>query len=193
MIRYTDKEIVKQLKERKSEAVKYIFKEFLPIIKNMANNTKINRDDVFVMGNDKDAEDVFQEALIVIIKKIDKGDLDLRVKFSTFLYAVCKNILRSKLQKRIIAKAYKLTQSIVLEEEVNISENYDSEVQKKAFDHYFSTLNESCQKILKLYWLEISVKEISKITGFTEKYIRKRKYVCKNKLVELIMTNPDKF
>ncbi len=194
MMKYTDKEIVKHLKKRKGSAVKYLYDKFLPIVKYIAKNTKINKADIYVIGDEEDAQNVFNEALLVIIRKIDEDKLNLEVKFSTFFYAVCRNILNSKLKRRIVAMSYKLTQSIVMEEaEVNISENYDRDIQKEALDYYFKKLSKSCQKILRLYWLEIPVKEIAKKTGFTEKYIRKRKYICKNKLIKLIIENPDKF
>jgi DNA-directed RNA polymerase specialized sigma24 family protein len=44
---------------------------------------------------------------------------------------------------------------------------------------------------MKMYWLDYSVKEIAKETGFTKNYVMKHKYECKKKLMELVKRNPE--
>jgi len=181
MLTYSDEQIHRSLKYRENYVVSYIMKKYLPMIKYMSKELK---------GDDEDAEDLFQEALIIIIKKIDLDELTLTAKFSTYLYAICKNLLEFKLRRRAVEIKYLMRQAEPIADE-NFSENYDEKYQYKMYKHYFSKLGESCQKILNMYWLDTPIKEIAEAVGSTEGYVRKRKYECKEKLIELLMLNPD--
>lgn len=57
---YSDNEILRGLKNRQSNIVVFITKEYLPAIKYMIGK---------MGGSPQDAEDIFQEALMSIIKK----------------------------------------------------------------------------------------------------------------------------
>ena len=50
-------------------------------------------------GTTRDAEDVFQEALIVLIGKVKK-DFQLSARLSTYLYGVCRFLWNEQLRKR---------------------------------------------------------------------------------------------
>ena len=86
MAKYSDQEIIDHLKERKSEAVRHIIRKYLPMVKYMVKEFRFSDGNILIKGSEKDAEDIFQEALYIIIKKIDSGEFRLTAKFSTFLY-----------------------------------------------------------------------------------------------------------
>jgi len=181
MLIYTDEQIVKSLKYRQNHIVSYILKKYLPMIKYLLIEMK---------GNEDDAEDIFQEALIIIIKKIDSDEMVLTAKFSTYLYAICKNLFELKRKKKLVEEKYLIRKAETIADE-NFSENYDEKYQYKMYKHYFAKLGESCQKILNMYWMDTSNKDIAREIGSTEGYVRKKKHECKERLIELIMTNPD--
>lgn len=182
MVKYTDQEIVESLKNRKGDAVRFVSEEYLPMIVYMVEKMD---------GSYNDAEDIFQEALIIIIKKIDSGELKLTAKFSTYLYAVCKNLWLYQLNKNKVDDKLQL-EDVEETYEPDYDEKYDKALQQKQFWHYYEQLSDVCRKILRLYWLDLPVKKIAEDMGNTEKYIRKRKYECKKKLVELILKNKDR-
>lgn len=56
---------------------------------------------------------------------------------------------------------------------------------------HFLSLNEDCQKILRLFMKDVSLREIGNIMGFkTEKYAKTRKYMCKEELKKRIADDP---
>ena len=63
MRKYTDQEIIQGLKTGESFAVKYLVREFLPVIRYFISKNN---------GNDEDAKDIFQDALYIIIEKVYK-------------------------------------------------------------------------------------------------------------------------
>ena len=68
---------------------------------------------------------------------------------------------------------------------------YDENLKRNAFEYYFKQLSEVCQKLLNLYWLSYSVKEISENLGYSKNFIMKRKYECTQRLTKLIRKNTD--
>ncbi|MBN2757017.1 MAG: sigma-70 family RNA polymerase sigma factor, partial [Bacteroidales bacterium] len=122
---------------------------------------------------------------------IDKDELILTAKFSTYLYAVCKNLWLYQLEKQKKDNHH----LNLYYEEISIpdsNDRFEKDNQQKQFWYYYEKLSDVCKKILRLYWLKMSVNQIAIDTGNTENFIRKRKYECKNRLVELILKNNDK-
>jgi len=179
---FTDQQLIEGLKKRDNHVVQFIVEEYLPLIE-----YAIER----VGGNTEEAKDIFQEALIIIITKIDKGEFVLSAKFSTYLYAVSKKLWMYQQNKYKTAMDFHKSHANDIEKPLFI-ESYDRELQQKVFKYYFEQLSEICQKVLKLYWLEIPVPEIARKLGRKEVSIRNRKYECKKNLIDLIINNPDK-
>ena len=179
--RYTDLEIIDALKKRDNRVVQYITEKYLPMIVYMVKK---------MSGHRHNVEDIFQEALIIIITKIDKDEFVLEAKFSTYLYAVCKNLRFVQLRRqRVEDEIFKPLDDIELYPD--FSDRSTRELQRELFLHYYNQLNDICRKTLRLYWLDMTTKEIAKSLNSTEINIRKRKYLCKKKLVERIMENKD--
>ena len=179
---YSDHEILKGLKTRQSSVVMFITREYLPAIRHMIKR---------MGGSDQDAEDIFQEALMSVLRKLDNNNLVLTARFSTYLYAVCKNLRLCQISEHEREKEYMYSYlKDVYYPEPGMLET--KEKQEEKFRHYFRQLSNVCQKILEFYIFKLSVKEIAKELGNTEKYIRRRKYECKNRLAKLVMENMDK-
>lgn len=191
MRKYSDQEIIEHLKERNGEAIQYLLKKYLPMVKYMTLNYKYSDGRIVITGDEYDAEDVFQEALYIIIKKIDSGEFKLTAKFSTFFYAVSKNLLKLRLKTRLSDERYKLENKTEVQTVDEPVESYDLKKKQMIFDHYFAKLSPVCKKILKLSWQDYSNIEIAEELGNTVKYIAKRKHECKKRFIELIQTNPD--
>lgn len=86
-----DPVFLKQLREGKSDAIKKLYTIAYASCANMiiSNN-----------GSQEDARDMFQEALLIFIKKLQTHDFKLTAQPKTYLYAVCRNLWLKQLQKR---------------------------------------------------------------------------------------------
>jgi RNA polymerase sigma factor (sigma-70 family) len=191
MKKYSDQEIINHLRDRNGDAVKYVIKKYMPMIKYMAASYKYSDGNLLLTGSEEDGEDVFQEALYIIMKKIDSDELKLTAKFSTFMYAVSKNLLKLKLKKRLANERYKKELKAEFDPIEEPSIHYDKNKKREIFEHYFLKLSPVCKKILKLSWKDHSNIEIAENLGNTVKYITKRKHECKKRFIELIKNNPD--
>ncbi len=182
MKKYSDNEILRGLKNRQSHIVVFITKEYLPAIRYMIER---------MGGNLQDAEDIFQEALMSIIKKVDNNELKLTARFSTYLYAVCRNLRLCQINEKEREREFLYNYlKEVYYPEPGIQQTRDK--QDKVFRYYFKQLSSVCKKILELYTIKLNVREIAMELGNTEKYVRKRKYECKNRLAKLVLENKDR-
>ena len=89
MIHFSDRAIVEGLKLNSDYIIKHVYQEFFPTIRYLIKKNT---------GNDEDAEDIFQESLIVVLKNVQKEDFYLSCSFLTYLYSISKNLWMQKLK-----------------------------------------------------------------------------------------------
>jgi RNA polymerase sigma factor (sigma-70 family) len=182
-ILYTDEAIIAGLIAQNIQIIKYIYKQFFGQIKYLV---------IANSGTNSDAEDLFQDALVVLYQKVSARNLILTCSFNTFLYSVCKHLWLQKLNKREFNNEYKeLVDLDNCQDSNNIDELSEEYEKYKLFQQHFQKLNQKDQKVLKLYIRKISLKEIASIMGYkSEKYAKFRKYLCKEKLKNSILNDP---
>jgi len=181
---YTDEAIIDGLKERDSGIIRYVYKEYYPTIKFLITTNS---------GTETDAEDVFQDALIVLFKKIARKDLILTSSFKTFLYSICRNLWLQRLDRRVFSNEFLEMEDLSeLQDNLYLEQPEEEHEKYRLFQQHFLKLSEDCQKILQLFLGKTSLKEIAEIMGFkTEKYAKTRKFMCKEKLKNSIINDPN--
>ncbi|HRS54452.1 MAG TPA: sigma-70 family RNA polymerase sigma factor [Bacteroidales bacterium] len=183
MKEYSDIEILNGISNKDEKILEYLYDRYLPMIRFYITSNS---------GNEDDAWDIFQEAVVIILKKNKNKDLELTSSFKTYFYAICKNIWLKELSKRKFkAENYieetELSYNLVDEK----IEEYITDFKVRLFQRSFVKLSKDCQKVLILFFKKISLKDIAKIMGYkSEKYAKKRKYQCKERLVEIIQSDP---
>ena len=140
-------------------------------------------------GKLEDAEDVFQEALVLIYQKLNKGELQLRTSIHAYCYGICKNIWRNRL------KANKLVYGDIPElylnaTDVALTKEMERVEREALYRKYFIRLNSTSREIWKLFFEGKNTKDIAALLGATEGYVRKAKFDSKKKLLEMIECDP---
>ena len=184
MINHSDEILIKGLKEQRTSCIRQIYKEYLPLAKSIVERNS---------GNNEDAEDVFQDGLVILYKKISGGNLTLNCSLKTYFYAICKNIWFQRLDRKWrILYEENMAEEPVESYEVFVREIKEAELEKKRlFQKHFLSLPSKCQKVLELFLLDTPLKEIASMMGFkNEEYAKTRKYMCKNMLRKRIMNDP---
>tara|TARA_E500000318_G_C3569422_1_gene217153 strand:- start:9110 stop:9580 length:471 start_codon:yes stop_codon:yes gene_type:complete len=98
-------------------------------------------------GNEDDALDVFQEAIIVFYKNVMAGNYELRSKISTYLFEISKRQWLNQLNRR---KKYENRQS-----EVGIYESINPEITRKGpnlreyLEKALAKVGEPCKSVLE--------------------------------------------
>ena len=184
MIHYSDEAIIEGLRLRSDYIIKYIYQEYFLIIKFLVNSNG---------GYDEDAEDIFQDGLIIIYKKLVNNELILSCSFKTFLYSICRNLWLQKLSKKTALNLSFSEIEQYIELPVDILGEVQNEENEKyrLFQVHFLSLGEDCQKVMKLFMHNNSFKSVAQIMGYkTEKYAKLRKFLCKEELKKRILNDP---
>ena len=129
-------------------------------------------------GQKQDASDVFQEALIILYKNLEKTNFTLTSSFYTYLYSVSRFIW-SDMQK----KDAKMPLNELGENEATILKTIQEEKQFQLAERAFSELGERCKQLLLLFYHKrMSFKDIAKTMQFSsEKIAKNQKYKCLSK------------
>lgn len=137
-------------------------------------------------GTLEDAKDVIQESLIVIYKKAKQSELVLTSSFLSFFYGVCRRVWWRILRNRK-GKMTPISEELDLVDELDIEQAI---LRRERHEFYLEKLKElsaGCRQILQLYIEGKTAREIIKVMGFTsENYVRKRKYKCKEQLLNRV-------
>ncbi len=184
MIHYSDEAIIEGLRLRSDYIIKYIYQKLFPMILFMVSSNN---------GNEEDAEDLFQDSLLVIYKKIKANELELTCSFRTYLYSVSRNLWLQKLSKKMqMEDVFADSEGYFVFDEHEISERNEAEIEKlRLYQQHFLTLSNDCQKVLILFMKKMSSKAIAQEMGFkNEKYAKTRKYLCKEELKKRIINDP---
>jgi RNA polymerase sigma factor (sigma-70 family) len=184
MTQYTDEAILEGLRKRDREVIKYIYKEYYPTIKFLIITNS---------GSDVDAEDVFQDAMVIVYRKITDNMLVLTSSFKTFLYSICRNLWLQRLDRKLFSHEFLENENLTDMQDSIVVEITEMENEKyRLFQQHFLRLSEDCKKILRLFMNKVPLKEIAEIMGFkTEKYAKTRKFMCKEKLKNAIINDPN--
>lgn len=126
-------------------------------------------------GQKQDALDIFQDALIVLYRKLESSNFKLTSSFYTYLYSVSRFIWNDtqKSNSKIIKKG--------LNERIEIDLNEEKKYKKAEYS--FSQLGERCKQLLILfYYKELPFKKIAQLMQFSsEKIAKNEKYKCLSK------------
>jgi RNA polymerase sigma factor (sigma-70 family) len=142
-------------------------------------------------GSVQDAEDMLQEAVVILWERVRRGEYEYRSKLSTFVFATVKNLwLRRLAQSR---------REIPTEIDPERAESLDPSPLEEAIESEqarcvrdaLERLGEPCKSLLLLfYWEELPMDEIAVRLGLANADTAKsKKYQCKKALEKLLKGN----
>lgn len=180
MAEYSNIELLNGILRNDTLVLQFIFKTFYSNINFFIKKNK---------GDEEDANDIFQEAIIIIYRKLKANDLVLDCTFDTYLYSVCRLLWLKELEKRKIEQE-SIKDNHEYHEDVyddSLASTIDKNERYRLYQKHFSLLGKDCQKILQLHFDRVPLKNIADMMGFkSEKYAKKRKFSCKEYLIKSI-------
>ncbi len=143
-------------------------------------------------GSDADAQDVFQDSLIVLFNQVKSGQFELKSSISTYLYAIARNIWFKKF--RTVSKESELqaVHEAIPEEENQLGFLEKSE-KSNLIAQLLGQLDEKCRKLLLLFYYERQrMKYIADEMGWqSEQVAKNQKTLCMKKLKGMVNANPN--
>ncbi len=141
-------------------------------------------------GNTEDVEDIFQDAMVILYQKLKSDLLEISVPIKTYFYGICKNLWRNRLRKK---------KRLIMDDDQNhyesesndtILSNIENQDREHLYRKHFQKLSTDNRQLLHLFFERRSMKEISVITGYSLEYTRKKKFLAKKRLIEMIEEDP---
>jgi RNA polymerase sigma factor (sigma-70 family) len=138
-------------------------------------------------GNEDDAKDIFQEAVIVLYNKVKGGNFELSSKLNTFLYSVCRRLWLKRLnqQSRNAGNINDFEEVLQVEDDLVSYEEQD--LKFKQMDAALQLLGEPCKTIIEDFYMNSrTMQDICDKFGYTNTDNAKtQKYKCLQRLKKL--------
>ncbi len=182
---YSDDTILTELKKKDEGSIKYLYEEYFPLARSIVLKNS---------GTYEDAEDVFQDGLIVLFEKIQIGPLTLNCSLKTYFFSICRNIWMQRLDRkwRLLYQPDFVNESLGDYDPFPFEIDEENLAKTRLYNHHLHSLPEDCKKILMLFISKTSLKEITCLMGFKDvSYAKTRKYLCKNMLRKRILNDPE--
>lgn len=139
-------------------------------------------------GTADDANDVLQDAVIVLWERVRQGRYEVRAKLNTFVFATARNIwLRQLARRRREMPMDMQHDTTAVEDPSPLEEMIETETGQR-IARALVRLGEPCKTLLTLfYWEEASMQLIAGRLGFANAETAKsKKYQCKQALRKLL-------
>ncbi len=173
----TDKAVIDGIRNQDDKVLNYLYDNYYQTVKNHVLKNS---------GSDEDVSDVFQETIIMLYQKIYENNFHLTSDLKGYFFGIARNVWNNELRGK------KKTQELP----VDLPDEPEEEVLDPAFQKImtraFNKLKPDCQKVLTLYYDGCSYEEIAeKMNLKNETYARRKKYLCKEALMEFIKQDPE--
>lgn len=175
--KYSDKKLIRGIRRREDDTLKYIYSAYYDMVRDLVLKNGANISIV---------PDVFQESIIILYKQIRAGDFELSTDLKGYFFGiarmVCSNIMREK-------RRFSSMESEPLDDTPSHYDNsalYMERIAARAM----AKLSADCREVIELFLEKVSYSEIAQRLGLKdENYARRKKYLCKEALMELIKSD----
>jgi RNA polymerase sigma factor (sigma-70 family) len=174
----TDSRIIEGIRLQDDVILNWLYDNYLPLVKNHVLRNSGSQDDV---------SDVFQEAIIALYKQITEESLDLTTELKGYFFGIARNIWSAQLRKN----------QRNTELEIDIPDDDDPEesadpLLERVVSRAFQKLKPDQQQILTMFSEGSSYEDIAESMNLkNELYARRKKYLCKEALLEIVKEDPE--
>jgi RNA polymerase sigma factor (sigma-70 family) len=182
-----DQTIIEQIRTGKTDpALDTLYRQF-PAIRKLIRSRG---------GSTKDAEDVFQEALLVLIRKVRAGNFQLTARLSTYLHSTCRFLWNNQLRKTRPQIPIDEATGLDPEEAASLLTEAGQDNRIRLARQALQDLKDRCRELLLLFYEdELPLKAIAARMGYSsDNTAKNQKYKCleaaRNRLKELTSSNP---
>ncbi|WP_037576426.1 RNA polymerase sigma factor [Sporocytophaga myxococcoides] len=164
----TDNNIVEELKSEDSEAYERLYKYYFPTILSFIKRNK---------GNEADAEDIFQEAVLVLLQKIRQPNFILTSGLKTYLFAIAKNLWLKQLRDKKVISSNNIES---WQNDVELPHEASEKSLDQKLSEWLKRITENCQKILiAIFFYKEPMDNLIKKMGWKNKHTgANQQYKC---------------
>ena len=176
--KYSDNDIIDGIKGQDNKILTYLYDAYYEVVR---DHLKKNS------GSDDDVYDVLQESVVILYKQVTGDGFTLTSDLKGYFFGIARNVWNTQLRYHS-----RITSLEIEPADVDDTEEVTSAILERIVSRSFGLLNEDCQMILRLFSEGNSYEEIAHKMGLkNESYARRKKFLCKEALMEIIKTDPE--
>jgi RNA polymerase sigma factor (sigma-70 family) len=166
----TDAILLELLKKEEEISFKMLYSLSFPSISNFI---RLNS------GTKEDAEDVFQETVVILLEKLRTAEFKLSASLKTYLFAVAKNIWFKRLRAKKISIVHSIMENELVTECFDI-EIYPEQTDEQKMESYLQKITTHCRWIIKsLFYLQHPIETLMETMGWKNRHTaNNQKYKC---------------
>jgi RNA polymerase sigma factor (sigma-70 family) len=181
---FTDSEYLDGLRSNSQLALASLYKKhFGVILKYILNNS----------GTEDEAQDIYQETIIVLYQNVQKPGFTLNCALQTYIYSISKRLWLKQLNKN--SSVYKLGDNEeIADVSSDIAEYEEKEIQISRMNDSLEQLGEPCRTLIQDFYVKhLSMEEIAEKFGYTNAdNAKNQKYKCLQRLKRYFFSEQDK-
>ena len=179
---YTDIELYVGVRSKDNKVLNFIYKHYYPLIESLIVSNQ---------GDGQEAQDIFQESVILIYRKLKQKDIETSGSFKSYLYSTAKFLWLNKLKSGNVKQKYAEELKSTADTVSDISETYIVNQKYKLFQKHFGQLDKFCKEVMQMQLQKFTYEEIAKKLNKDPDYIKSKKYKCKEILIKNIKNDPE--
>jgi RNA polymerase sigma factor (sigma-70 family) len=166
----SDSVLIEQLKTEDNAAFQLLYNFYFPSISAFVKQNS---------GNNEDAEDIFQEAIIVLLHKVRQSDFVLTAALKTYLFAIAKNLWLKRLRGHKLVSVEDFEAYIPETETFSVEIKPEKTREEKLTD-WLMKIPKHCQNILKaIFFLNEPMDDLMVKMGWKNRHTAdNQKYKC---------------
>ncbi len=176
--KYSDSDIIDGIRRQDNKILTYLYDAYYEVIRDHLKKNSGSYDDVY---------DVLQESVVILYKQVTGDNFKLTTDLKGYFFGIARNIWNTQLRYQ------SRTTSLEIEPaNPDEAEDLTKATLERIVTRSFALLKEDCQLVLTLFSEGYSYEEIARKMGMkNEAYARRKKYLCKEALMEIIKTDPE--
>lgn len=177
----SDEVLLDALRKSEPAAFEFLYRQYYRMVAKQVNERGLS---------DADAQDLFQEVLLVLVRKTQEPNFELSSKLGTFLFAIARNLLLKKSGK---PPDMYLDDETLFRFGTQMPDTDPALLEERlsAVVGCLALLEAECRTLLMLSFFEkCSQAEIAEAMGYTEAFVKVKKHRCLNYLRKLVKQHP---
>ncbi len=174
----SDSEIIRAIEKQNqafiNSSMHFLYSQYFHPVKNYVLKNS---------GNADEADDLFQDALVIFYVKVRKGEYRKTSSLKTYLFGIARNLWLKELRRRRTAHKH-----LKVEDESDFQEELIIQKSQMTIRKVMELINEECKQLLIDFYFEGKT-----MAGLTIKYglgseaaTKNKKYRCLQKLISLV-------
>ncbi len=171
--KYSDSDLIEGIREQDEKVLNWLYNNFLQTVRHHILKNS---------GSEDDVADVFQETIIALYRQITEDHFNLTSDLKGYFFGIARNIWSVQLRRK--------SRNTVLDTEIPDDDGQDENktlILERILSRSFSRLQPDFQEILRLFSEGMPYESIARQMNLgSEAYARRKKYLAKEALMELV-------